>query len=72
MEMKMQGQKLTGAVTEGGPAHPDDIFRGAIQPNWRTGSPWLLDHCDEEAGRSNPHQPLTSLDVYRYLNNAWL
>ena len=26
---------------------------------------WLLDHCDEEAGReSNPHRPLTSNDVY--------
>ena len=22
--------------------------RGALQPRWRTGSPWLLDHCDEK------------------------
>jgi len=41
----------TGAVGEGGPAHPDDTCRGALQPRWRTGSPWLLDCCDEEAGR---------------------
>ena len=55
----------TGAVGEGGPAHPDDTLRGALQPRWRTGSPWLLDRCDEEAeGRSNPHRPLTSNDVY--------
>ena len=24
---------------------------GALQQGWRTGSPWLLDHRDEEAGR---------------------
>ena len=23
----------------------------ALQPKWRNGSPWLLDRCDEEAGR---------------------
>ena len=38
----------TGAVGEGGPAHPDDTLRGTLQPTWR----------------SNPHQPLTSNDVY--------
>ena len=27
------------AVGEGGPAHPDDILRGVLQPRWRTGSP---------------------------------
>ena len=32
---------------EGGPAHPDDTLRGVLQLGWRTGSPWLLDHCDE-------------------------
>ena len=41
----------TRAVGEGGPAHPDDNLRGALQPTRRTGSPWLLDWCDEEAGR---------------------
>ena len=55
----------TRAVGEGGPAHPDDTLRGALQPRWRTGSPWLLDHCDEEAGREEPSsRPLTSNDVY--------
>ena len=41
----------TGAVGEGGPVHPDDTCGGALQLGWRTGSPWLLDHCHEEAGR---------------------
>ena len=41
----------TVAVGEGGPVHPDDTLRAALQPRWRTGSPWLLDRCDEEAGR---------------------
>ena len=39
----------TGAVGEGGPLHPDDTL-GVLQPR-RAGSPWLLDHCEEEAGR---------------------
>ena len=38
-------------VDEGGPAHPDDTSGGALQPGWSTGSPRLLDRCDEEAGR---------------------
>ena len=29
----------TGAVGEGGPAHPDDTLRGVLQPRWKTGSP---------------------------------
>ena len=41
----------TGTVGEGGPAHPDDNCGVALQPGWRTGSPWLLDRCDKEAGR---------------------
>ena len=45
------GRERTGAVGEGGPAHPDDTLRGAHQQRWRTGSSWLLDHCDEKAGR---------------------
>ena len=39
----------TGAVGEGDHAHPDDTLRGVLQLRWRTGSPWLLDCCDEEA-----------------------
>ena len=35
-------------VVEGGLAHPDDTCGRALQPRWRTGSPWLLDRCDEE------------------------
>ena len=41
----------TGAVGEGGPAHPDDNFREARQLRWRTGSPRMLDCCDENARR---------------------
>ena len=51
----------TGAVGEGGSAHPDDTLRGALQPRWRTGSPWLLDHCDEEAGREEQSSPTFDL-----------
>ena len=29
----------------------DDTSRGVLQLRWTTGSPWLLDCCDEEAGR---------------------
>ena len=32
-------------------AHPDDTCGRVLQPRWRTGSPWLLDRCNEEAGR---------------------
>jgi len=54
-----------GAVGEGGSAHPDDTLRLALQPRWRTGSPWLLDLCDDEAGKEEQsHQPLNSNDVY--------
>ena len=52
----------TGAVSEGGPAHLDDTFRGALQPRWRTEWSWLLDCCDEETGREE--QSLTSNGVY--------
>ena len=37
---------------------------GALKSSLRTEIPWLLDHCDEKAGRSNPYQPLTPKDVY--------
>ena len=57
-------QQRTGAVGEGGPAHPDDTLRVALQLERRTGSSWLLDHCDEEAGRSSFYRPLTSNNVY--------
>ena len=51
----------TGAVGEGGPAHPDDPCGGALQPRWRTGSPWLMDCCDEEAGREEQSSPTFDL-----------
>ena len=51
----------TGAVGEGSPAHPDDTLRGALQPRWRTGTPWLLDRCDEEAGRVEQSSPTFDL-----------
>ena len=51
----------TGAVGEGGPAHPDDTLRGALQPGWRAGSPCLLDLCDEEAGTKEQSSPTFDL-----------
>ena len=51
----------TGAVGEGGPTHPDDTRGGALQLRWRTGSPCLLDHCDEEAGRGEQSSPTFDL-----------
>ena len=53
----------TGAVGEGGPAHPDDTCRGALQPRWRTGSPRLLDCCNEEAGREEQSSPTFDLQL---------
>ena len=51
----------TGIVAEGGTAHPDDTLGGALQPGWRAGSPWLLDRCDEEAGREEQSSPTFDL-----------
>ena len=51
----------TGVVGEGGLAHPDDTCGRALQPRWRTGSPWLLDRCDEEAGREEQSSPTFDL-----------
>ena len=54
----------TGIVGEGGLAHPDDTCGRALQPRWRTGftgSPWLLDRCDEEAGREEQSSPTFDL-----------
>ena len=48
-------------IGEGGPAHLDDTHGGAPQPRWRTGSPWLLDHCDEEARREEQSSPTFDL-----------
>ena len=56
-------RQRTGTVGEGGPAHPDDTLRGALQPGWRTGSPWLLDRCDEEAGREEQSSPTFDLQM---------
>ena len=54
-------RQRTGIVAEGGLAHPDDTPGGALQPGWRTGSPWLLDRCDEEAGREEQSSPTFDL-----------
>ena len=51
----------TGVVGEGGLAHPGDTCGRALQPRWRTGSPWLLDRCDEEAGREEQSSPTFDL-----------
>ena len=42
-------------------AHPDDTCGRALQLRWRTGSPWLLDRCDEEAGREEQSSPTFNL-----------
>ena len=54
-------RQRTGIVTEGGTAHPDDTLGGVLQPGWRTGSPWLLDCGDEEAGREEQSSPTFDL-----------
>ena len=54
-------------VCEGDTGHPDDTLRGTLRPRWRSGSPWLLDHCDEEAGEEEQSSlTWTSNDVYPY------
>ena len=62
-----QWQK-TGAVGEGGPTHPDDTVRKALQPRWRTGSSRLLDYCDVEAGREEQSSP--TFDLQRCVSSA--
>ena len=70
-------RQRTGIVAEGGTAHPDDTLGGALQLGWRTGSidnipyrvgyiiyagsPWLLNRCDEEAGREEHSSPTFDL-----------
>ena len=54
-----RGQELL--VKEALHIHADDTLRGALQLRWRTGSSWLLDRCDEEAGRKKQSPPLTDL-----------
>ena len=54
-------RQRTGIVAEGGTAHPDDTLGGTLQPGWRTGSPWLLDRCDEEAGGEEQSSPTFDL-----------
>ena len=52
------------------------VHQPALQPRWRTGSPWLLDCCDEEAGREEEFSPtvdlqwLTSPVVHGYKINS--
>ena len=56
---------VEGVSVEGGPAHPDDTYRGALQSEQTAGASWLLDHIDEEMGmKGNPYQPLTFNSVY--------
>ena len=62
----MGGDHRTGpwqrtGIVEGGLAHTDDTCGRALQPRWRTGSPWLLDRCDEEAGREEQSSPTLDL-----------
>ena len=54
-------RQRTGGVGEGGPVHPDNTPRGVLQPGWRTGSPWLLDCCDQEAEREEQSSPTFDL-----------
>jgi len=62
---------VEGVSVEGGPAHPDDTYSGALQPEQTAGASRLLDHTDEEMGmKGNPHQPLTFNNVYP--NSSWL
>jgi len=51
----------TGVVGERGLALLDDTCGRALQPRWRTGSPWLLDRCDEEAGGEEQSSPTFDL-----------
>ena len=56
----------TGVVGEGDPAQPDDTCRGALHPRWKTEEVpgcWTA-VMRMQGGRSNPHRPLTSSDVY--------
>ena len=50
----------TEAGGKGGPTHPDDTLGGALQMG-RTGIPWLLNNCDDEATSIPP--------LYRYSQN---
>jgi len=37
------------------------LTESSSQPRWRTGSAWLLDCCDEEAGREEQSSPIFDL-----------
>ena len=63
---------VEGVSVEGGPAHPDDTYRGALQSEQTAGASWLLDHIDEEMGmKGNPYQPLTFNSVYPCSSWLW-
>ena len=47
-------------TTVEGLTHPDDTCGRALQPRWRTASPWLLDTCDE-AEREEQSSPTFNL-----------
>ena len=56
----------TGAVGEGGPAHPDDTHRGALlyqDEGLEVPICWTA-VMRRRGGRGNPHRPLTFNDVY--------
>ena len=54
-----------GAVGEGGPAHPDALSEECFNRDGGLEVPgcWTA-VMRRQGGRSNPHQPLTSNDVY--------
>ena len=55
----------TGTVGEGGPAYPDDTAEECFNRDGGLEVPgcWTA-VMRRQGGRSNPHQPLTSSDVY--------
>ena len=51
-------RQRTGAVADGGSAHPDDTLASTEMEDW------LLDRCDEEAGREEQSSPTLTSNVY--------
>ena len=61
-----QPWQRTGAVGEGGFAHPDDTLKGVLQlrcGGLEVPGCWTT-VMRRQGGRSNPHRPLTFNDVY--------
>ena len=59
-------RQRTGAIGEGGPAHPDDTSEERFNRDGGLEVPgcWIA-VMRTQVGRSDPHRPLTSNDVYR-------